>query len=261
MGFSRQEYWSGMPLPSIPTIYLFTYCLLTRLSSLSTCPSVCLPVGPSIIWVYLPIICLCTCLSVHLPSVSIIYIYLCAYHVYLPVYLSIYHLYYLFAYLSIISTYLSVYLFIYHLRKWQSTPALLPGKSHGCRSRIGYSPQGRKESDTTERLHFHFLHIYLPSLFACLSVYLLIYHLYLPLCYVYHLSLSTISLYPSPYRSLCLSHLSTHVSQISILVILFLWQTLTATLSPPLSGADPPARVWLSLQWSAGGRSVLNVHW
>ena len=29
-----------------------------------------------------------------------------------------------------------------------------PGKSHGRRSRVGYSPWGRKESDTTERLHF-----------------------------------------------------------------------------------------------------------
>ena len=30
---------------------------------------------------------------------------------------------------------------------------LLPGKSHGQRSLVGYSPWGRKESDTTERLH------------------------------------------------------------------------------------------------------------
>ena len=29
-----------------------------------------------------------------------------------------------------------------------------PGESHGWRSLEGYSPQGRKESDTTERLHF-----------------------------------------------------------------------------------------------------------
>ena len=29
-------------------------------------------------------------------------------------------------------------------------------KSHGWRSLIGYSPWGRKESDTTERFHFHF---------------------------------------------------------------------------------------------------------
>jgi len=44
-------------------------------------------------------------------------------------------------------------------RKWQPTPALLPGKSHGQRSVVGYSSRGRKESDTTERLpfHFHFL--------------------------------------------------------------------------------------------------------
>ena len=32
----------------------------------------------------------------------------------------------------------------------------MPGKSHGQRSLIDYSPRGRKESDTTERLHFHF---------------------------------------------------------------------------------------------------------
>ena len=39
-------------------------------------------------------------------------------------------------------------------RKWQPTPVLLPGKSHGQRSVVGYSPRGRKESDTTEWLHF-----------------------------------------------------------------------------------------------------------
>ena len=39
-------------------------------------------------------------------------------------------------------------------RKWQSTPLLLPGKSHEQRSLVDYSPGGRKESDTTERLHF-----------------------------------------------------------------------------------------------------------
>ena len=41
-------------------------------------------------------------------------------------------------------------------RKWQPTPVLLPGKSHGQRSLIGYSPWGHKESDMTERLYFHF---------------------------------------------------------------------------------------------------------
>ena len=36
------------------------------------------------------------------------------------------------------------------------TRVLLHGKSHGWRSLVGCSLWGRKESDTTERLHFHF---------------------------------------------------------------------------------------------------------
>ena len=35
-------------------------------------------------------------------------------------------------------------------RKWKPTLVFLPGKSHGWRSLEGYSPWGRKESDTTE---------------------------------------------------------------------------------------------------------------
>ena len=42
--------------------------------------------------------------------------------------------------------------------KWQPTPVLLPGESHGRRSLVGYSAWGRKESDTTEQLHFHTVH-------------------------------------------------------------------------------------------------------
>ena len=41
-------------------------------------------------------------------------------------------------------------------RQWCPTPVLLPRKSHGQRSLVGCSPWGREESDTTERLHFHF---------------------------------------------------------------------------------------------------------
>ena len=40
--------------------------------------------------------------------------------------------------------------------QWHPTPVLLHGKSHGQRSLVGCSPWGRDESDTTERLHFHF---------------------------------------------------------------------------------------------------------
>ena len=37
-------------------------------------------------------------------------------------------------------------------RKWQLIPIFLPGESHGQRSLVGYSPWGRKESNTTEWL-------------------------------------------------------------------------------------------------------------
>ena len=37
-------------------------------------------------------------------------------------------------------------------RKWQPTPVLLPGKFHGQRSLVGYSPWNHKQSDMTELL-------------------------------------------------------------------------------------------------------------
>ena len=50
----------------------------------------------------------------------------------------------------------SFLVFKYWRRQWPPTPVLLPGKSHGRRSLVGCSPWSRKESETTERLHFHF---------------------------------------------------------------------------------------------------------
>ena len=41
-------------------------------------------------------------------------------------------------------------------RRWHPTPVLLPGKPHGWRSLVSCNPWGREESDTSERLHFHF---------------------------------------------------------------------------------------------------------
>ena len=41
-------------------------------------------------------------------------------------------------------------------RRWHPTPVLLPGKSHGRRSLVGCSSCGHGESDTNERLPFHF---------------------------------------------------------------------------------------------------------
>ena len=45
---------------------------------------------------------------------------------------------------------------VHRRRRWHPTPVLLPGKSHGWRSLLGCSPWGRQESNTTERLDFHF---------------------------------------------------------------------------------------------------------
>ena len=46
---------------------------------------------------------------------------------------------------------------VWRVTKWSSgLLVLLPGRSHGRRSLVGYSPWGRGESDTTERLHVHF---------------------------------------------------------------------------------------------------------
>ena len=54
-------------------------------------------------------------------------------------------------------------------RKWRSIPVLLPGKSHGQRSLVDYSPWGPKESNTTEQLHFHFPFPYSAYLAQCLA--------------------------------------------------------------------------------------------
>ena len=41
-------------------------------------------------------------------------------------------------------------------REWQPRPVFLPGEFHEQRNLVSYSPQGCKESDTTERLtHTH----------------------------------------------------------------------------------------------------------
>ena len=45
-------------------------------------------------------------------------------------------------------------------RKWEHTPVLFPGKSHGWRNLVGYSPWGCKESEMTHRLHFYFKGIF-----------------------------------------------------------------------------------------------------
>ena len=43
-------------------------------------------------------------------------------------------------------------------REWLPTPVFLPGKCHGQRSLVGYSPWGRRESDKTELLTYIHTH-------------------------------------------------------------------------------------------------------
>ena len=54
------------------------------------------------------------------------------------------------------ATSLSLFTFMHWRRKWQPTPVFFPGESQGRGSLVGCSPWGREESDTTQRLHFHF---------------------------------------------------------------------------------------------------------
>ena len=39
--------------------------------------------------------------------------------------------------------------------EWQPTPVFLPGKFHGKRSLVGYSPWACREADTAEQLDTH----------------------------------------------------------------------------------------------------------
>ena len=67
-------------------------------------------------------------------------------------------------------------------KKMASTPVFLPGESHGRRSLVGYSPWGRKESDTTERLHLHL------TSYTVLDRFIHLYHQAIYLYSLYHLN-------------------------------------------------------------------------
>ena len=46
-------------------------------------------------------------------------------------------------------------------RKWHPTPVFLPGKSHGQRILVGYTPRGSKELDTIKRIHFALINLHI----------------------------------------------------------------------------------------------------
>ena len=53
------------------------------------------------------------------------------------------------------ATLLSLFTFMNWRRKWQPTPVFLPGKSHGQKSLVDYSPWCCKELDTSEQAYTH----------------------------------------------------------------------------------------------------------
>ena len=56
---------------------------------------------------------------------------------------------------SVTNTFPIIYVSVWR-RQWHPTPVLLPGESQGRGSLVGCRLWGGTESDTTERLHFHF---------------------------------------------------------------------------------------------------------
>ena len=57
-------------------------------------------------------------------------------------------------------------------RKWQPTPVLLPGKSHGQRSLAGYSPWSLRVGHNYTHTHrvYHFYYVYVQSYFVSMGL-------------------------------------------------------------------------------------------
>ena len=60
-------------------------------------------------------------------------------------------------------------------RAWLPTPVFSPGESHGQRSLVGYSPKGRKESDTAEPTEHACIYMCVCVCIYICIIYILIY--------------------------------------------------------------------------------------
>ena len=167
MGLSRQEYWSGVPLPS-PKVRTVQFSSVAQL-----CPTLCDPMNRSRPGLPVPH---------QLPEFTQTHVHRVSDAIQTVI-----------AHISILAekamaphsstlawkipwteepgrlqsmgsrrvrhdwvTSLSLFTFMHWRRKRQPTPVFLPGESQGRRSLVGCSPWGREESDMTERLLFHF---------------------------------------------------------------------------------------------------------
>ena len=81
----------------------------------------------------------------------------------LYIFLGLFFFHHVMSFFSVVSLCFKVYFVLYEYcyrgfwrRRWHPSPVLLPGKSHGWRNLVGCSSWGCEESDTTERLPFHF---------------------------------------------------------------------------------------------------------
>ena len=75
-------------------------------------------------------------------------------------------------------------------RQWQPTPVPLPGKSHGQRSLVGYSPWGHKESDNIVTDVSKSVIISFHSIFFILHCFSYFHHSVFHLSYSFYLSVS-----------------------------------------------------------------------
>ena len=158
MGFSRQEYWSGLPFPSPGDLpnpgikpgspVLQTDSLLTELWGKPFCLS--------------KRLCQSDCLTPHIWIVHILtnigyYLCLKTFDKLMDrICIWLFTLWFFNCKQAWSCFFLPFKSFFYKLIFQIPTPVLLPGKSHGWRSLVGCSPWGCEQSDTTEWLHFYF---------------------------------------------------------------------------------------------------------
>ena len=165
-----------IPLSPSPTeskvccLHLFSFAVLHIGSSLPSIPYICINILYWCFFLWLTSLCIIGSSFIHLitmdSNVFFFYSWVIFHCVYVTTSLCIclqmdvVHLF-CFTILVGVKWFLFVVLICISLvadrrRQWHPTPVLLPGKSHGRRILVGCRPWGRKESDTTERLHCHF---------------------------------------------------------------------------------------------------------